>query len=210
MNGWTTSESAWLPAGAWNECESERRLKDGERVILGFDGAWRGDSTALVACSLDDGHHIEVIGHWEAPLGDPHWRTPIDEVKRTIRDACNRFQVRELTADPYRFEQSLMELAEEGLPVVEYPTNAVARMVPATTAFYESVVDGNISHDGNLALARHLSNAVLKEDQRGGRITKENRASKKRIDLAVAAVIAHHRAVAYREEVSTEAQIIVL
>lgn len=210
LNGWTNSESAWLPAGAWTNCESDRRLQDGERIILGFDGAWKGDSTALVACSLDDGSHLEVLGHWEAPIGDPHWRTPVDEVKRTIRDACQRFQVKELTADPYRFEQSLMELAEEGLPVVEYPTNSVARMVPATTVFYEATVDKKISHDGNQALARHISNAILKEDARGGRITKENRSSKRRIDLAVAAVIAHHRAVAYREEVSSEAQIFVL
>ena len=210
LNGWTTSESAWLPAGAWANWETDRRLQDGEKVILGFDGAWRGDSTALVACSLDDGHHIEVLGHWEAPIGDPHWRTPVDEVKRTIRDACQRFQVRELAADPYRFEQSLIELAEEGLPVIEYPTNSVARMVPATTGFYESVVEQEISHDGNQALSRHLANAVLKEDARGGRITKENRSSKRRIDLAVAAVIAHHRAIAYREEVSSEAQIFVL
>lgn len=210
LNGWTTSESAWLPAGSWLECESDRRLADGDRVILGFDGAWKGDSTALVACSLDDGHHLEVLGVWEAPIGDPHYRTPVDEVKRTIRDACQRFQVRELAADPYRFEQTLLELADEGLPVVEYPTNSVARMVPATTAFYEAVVDRRISHDGNLALTRHLSNAVLKEDARGGRITKENRGSKKHIDLAVASVIAHHRAVAYREEVSSEAQIFVL
>ena len=153
---------------------------------------------------------MEVLGHWEAPLGDPHWRTPVDEVKRTIKEACDRFTVKELAADPYRFEQSLMELAEDGLPVVEYPTNSVARMVPATTAFYEAAVDGKISHDGNQALARHISNAILKEDARGGRITKENRSSKRRIDLAVAAVIAHHRAVAYREEVSSEAQIFVL
>ena len=200
LNGWTSAENAWLPAGAWEGVLSEEStLQKGDEVILGFDGAWKGDSTALVACRLED-HHIEVLGHWEAPPGDPHWRTPVDEVKDTIRDAARHFSVREIAADPYRFEQSLLELAEEGLPIVEYATNAPARMVPATTAFYEAVMDGNLSHDGNPALARHMANAILKEDARGGRITKDGKMSSKKIDLAVAAVVAHHRAVAYRED----------
>ncbi|MDP7599055.1 MAG: hypothetical protein QGH55_04600 [Acidimicrobiales bacterium] len=32
---------------------SDRRLEPGERVVLGFDGAFAGDSTALVACTVD-------------------------------------------------------------------------------------------------------------------------------------------------------------
>ncbi len=210
LNGWTSAESAWLPSGAWAKCEDlTRRLEDGDEVVFGFDGAWKGDSTALVACRLED-LHLEVLGHWEAPLGDPHWRTPIEDVKARIREQARRFRLRELAADPYRFEQSLMELAEEGLPIVEYPTNAPARMVPATTAFYENVLEQKLSHTGDAALSRHMANAILKEDARGGRITKDSKMSSKKIDLAVAAVVAHHRAIAYREEEEPEARLVLL
>ena len=200
LNGWTSSESAWLPHGAWEDrVNTEDPLLPGDEVILGFDGAWKGDSTALVACRLRD-LHLSLIGLWEAPADDPHWRTPAEEVKEAIREACRTYQTREVACDPYRFEQSLMDLLEEGFPIVEYPTSSLARMVPATHDFYSGVMDGTLSHDGNPALARHLGNAVLREDNRGARITKEYRASRKHIDAAVAALIAHHRAVQFREE----------
>jgi phage terminase large subunit-like protein len=208
LNGWTSAESAWLPHGAWEAVlREDRHLMPGEPVVLGFDGAWKGDSTALVACSLVD-FHLEVLGHWEAPPGDPHWRTPIQDVKATIRDAARRYTVRELAADPYRFEESLMGLAEEGLPVVEFPTNSIARMVPATQTFYDSVRDRTLSHDGNPALARHVDNAVLKEDSRGARITKGT--ASRKIDLAVAAVLAHYRARFWREDIAPEPRLILL
>lgn len=213
LNGWTSTESAWLPHGAWDACRAGPEvepLRPGDEVVLGFDGAWKGDSTALVACRLDD-YYLSVLGHWEAPLDDPHWRTPVEDVKETIREACRTYRVREIPSDPYRFEQTLMDLADEGLPIVEFPTNAVTRMVPATQAFYEAVMDRTLLHDGDPALARHLGNAVLKEDNRGGRITKEYRSSSRHIDLAVAAVIAHHRARHFREEVTPpEPRLIVL
>jgi phage terminase large subunit-like protein len=39
--------------------------------------------------------------------------------------------------------------------------------------------------------ARHVGNAVVKNDSRGHRIVKEHKDSARRIDLAVAAVMAH-------------------
>jgi phage terminase large subunit-like protein len=210
LNGWTSTESAWFPNGAWESRSStERPLAPGDEVVLGFDGAWKGDSTALVACRLKD-YHLTVLGHWEAPPGDPHWRTPVEDVKAAVRDACRTYRVKEIPSDPFRFEQTLLDLAEEGLPIVEFPTNAVARMVPATQAFYEATLNGDLTHDGDPALARHIGNAVLKEDARGGRITKAYRSSSRHIDLAVAAVIAHHRARHYAEDVVSEPELLIL
>jgi len=195
LNGWTTSASAFLPAGSWAALEApERKLVDREEVILGFDGAWKGDSTALVAVSLED-FHLEVLGHWEAPPNDPDWRTPADVVEATVVAATKRFNVREMVADPYRFEQSLHRLQEEyGVPLLEFPTNVRARMIPATGGFYQGVMDQEFTHDGNEALARHLANAVLKDTPTGAYITKEYKSSRNHIDLAVAAIIAIERA----------------
>ena len=211
LNGWTSAESAWFPAGAFEQrTDEERKLEPNDIVVLGFDGAWRGDCSALVATRLEDMHQ-EVIGVWEAPLDDPHWRTPVDDVKKVIRDAFDTYTVKEMAADPYRFEQTLMELVDEGLPVVEFTTNSLQRMIPATQAYYDAVMDGELTHDGNATLIRHVSHAVLKADNRGARIVKENRASRRFIDLAVAAVISYHRATVWRdEEVAPEARMLVL
>ncbi len=68
-------------------------------------------------------------------------------------------------------------LAEEGYPIVEYPSTNARRMVPACAKFFDAVVDKKLRHDGDPLLARHLSNAVVKTDNLGVRIVKENRAS---------------------------------
>jgi phage terminase large subunit-like protein len=217
LNGWTTAESVWLPHGLWETLRIGAEngpdalpMAPDDEVILGFDGAWKGDSTGLVAVRLSD-LHVTVLGHWEAPALAPDWRTPVEDVKATIREACRTYRVREVAADPYRWEQALQSLQDEGLPIVEFPSNSVERMVKATQAFYDAALDRHLSHDGDAALARHISNAVLKEDSRGGRITKDRKSSKRRIDLAVAAVIAVHRAHVWREEEGpAEPQMIVL
>ena len=53
-----------------------------------------------------------------------------------------------------------------------------------------------LTHSGDSRLARHTGNAVLKEEARGARLAKERRDSPRRIDTAVAAVMAHDRAAA--------------
>ena len=47
-----------------------------------------------------------------------------------------------------------------------------------------------LTHSGDPDLARHVGNAVVKNDSRGHRIVKEHKDSTRRIDLAVAAVMA--------------------
>ena len=173
LNGWTKVENSWLGAGVFEALGSDRRLEPGERVVLGFDGAFAGDSTALVACTVDEPRHLEIIGLWEKPDDQSAmgWRTPVHEVYAEIVEAFDRFNVVELAADPWRFEQSLASLADEGYPVVEFPTGSVQRMTQATVAMYEAIVDGRLSHNGDPALVRHFSNAILREDARGSRLS---------------------------------------
>jgi phage terminase large subunit-like protein len=67
-------------------------------------------------------------------------------------------------------------------------------MTPATARFYEAVVNQQLTHSGDSRLARHIGNAVLREDARGARLSKERKDSPRRIDAAVAAVMAMDRA----------------
>jgi phage terminase large subunit-like protein len=87
----------------------------------------------------------------------------------------------------------MQALEAEGLPVVEFPQSP-ARMTPATTRLYEAIVNNAVTHSGDGRLARHVGNCVLRVDSRGSRLAKEHKHSTRRIDLAVAAVMAHARA----------------
>ena len=75
---------------------------------------------------------------------------------------------------------------------------------------YDAITAGLISHDGSPQMLRHFKNARLHEDARGARLRKQSRHSVNKIDIAVAPMIAHHRACAWREEDAYEPQILVL
>jgi len=134
-----------------------------------------------------------VIGLWEKPPEDDNWRVPRGAVKAAIRQACHKYKVREIAWDEWFWLDAGEELEEEGLPVVAYP-QTLSRMGPATQRFYEAVTTQKISHSGDPRLARHLENAQLKTDARGARLMKDARQSPRKIDLAVAAVMAVDRA----------------
>jgi phage terminase large subunit-like protein len=192
-NQWVTSSETWLPHGAWDDVKDEREIPDGARVVLGFDGSFNGDSTALVAVSVEETPHIQVVEAWERPVDDTDWQVPIIDVEAIIRAACKRWQVVEIACDPFRWARTYQVLEGEGLPIVEFPQSP-ARMTPATTRFYEAVMNKSVTQSGDVRLARHIGNAVLKADSRGTRIYKEHKHSQRRIDLAVAAVMAFDRA----------------
>lgn len=138
--------------------------------------------------------HIDVEQAWERPSdAGPDWSVPILEVEDAIRAACRKWQVREIVADPARWARTYQVLEEEGLPVVEFPQSP-ARMVPATQRFYEGVMNQTITHSGDPRLARHVGNAVTRNTSRGSMIFKETKGSPRKIDLAVASIIALDRA----------------
>lgn len=191
-------QGTWLQQRAWDECFDARPIPDGARVVLGLDGSFSGDSTALAVVELGEFPHLSVVGVWEKPPGDSEWRAPILDVEEAIRTAFLRWEVVEVTADPHRWARSLEVLAAEGLPVTEFPQSA-SRMTPATQRFTDMVNQRQMTHDGNPALSRHVSNAVLKSDARGTRIYKETKSSPRKIDLAVASIMALERAMHFEE-----------
>lgn len=193
-NQWVSTAEAWLPAGAWDACTDERPIPDGADVVLGFDGSFNNDSTALVAVQVGEVPHVDVVEAWERPITQGEdWKVPILDVEAAIREACRRWQVREIACDPFRWARTFQVLEDERLPVVEYPQSP-QRMVPATQRFYEAVLNKTLTHSGDRQLARHLENCILRVDQRGARLAKESKNSPRKIDLAVAAVMALDRA----------------
>jgi phage terminase large subunit-like protein len=148
-----------------------------------------------VAVSVSSTPWVKVLGLWEKPPGDKgnDWRVPRAEVKDTIRQACRDYRVREIAWDEFQWLDAAEELEAEGLPVVIFP-QTLSRMGPATQRFYEAVTSNRLRHSGDPRLARHLENAQLKVDSRGSRLQKDAHNSPRKIDLAVASVMALERA----------------
>jgi phage terminase large subunit-like protein len=193
LNQWTDSAAAWLPYGAWSKIEAAVPVGEGTPVVLGFDGSWTNDSTALVGCTVTERPHLFVVDCWERPATDPGgWVVPSHEVDEALYRAMGAYDVLEVACDPYYWREQLARWMADDLPILEWPTNSVARMVPACRQFYTAVVEERISHDGDPRLARHISNTTVKTDVHGARIVKQSAAQK--IDLAVAATIALDRA----------------
>jgi phage terminase large subunit-like protein len=194
LGQWVSQDDAWLPDGAWAACtDAARVVPDAADVVLAFDGSFSRDCTVLAAATIEPRPHVWLERIWEAPEGRRDWRVPVVAVEDAIRAACSRWRVLEVAADPYRWQRSLEVLDGDGVPVHEFFQTA-ARMGPATARFYQLVVDQVLTHDGGSALARHVANAILREDSRGARLSKETKDSPRRIDAAVAAVMAVHRA----------------
>lgn len=188
----------WMPMDAWDECARPGyEIPSRSEVVLGFDGSFNGDTTALVAVQIGERPHVHVVKSWENVSNDRDWRVPIEDVEDEIRRAARRWRAREVTADAYRWARSLEILQKERLPIVEFPQSP-SRMIPATTRFHEAVCNGTMTHDGSPDLRRHVSNAMLRVSSQGGHLSKDAKTSPRRIDLAVAAVMAFERASSFK------------
>lgn len=198
LGQWTATSEAWLPAGAWDSCRpaAPSLPGPGTRVVLGFDGSFSGDSTALVAATLDtEVPHIFVVGVWENP-GKPGWRVPRGEVEVAIAKAFEFYKVQAIYCDPPYWQREISEWAATygDRRVLEFPTGSPQRIAPLCTMFYSGVMERTLTHDGNPALARHLNNCVVKPTMHGDVVTKQDKDSPAKIDLAIAAILAYGHA----------------
>jgi len=206
LNNFVSAQSAWLPSGAWDEQETEFALDPEQEYVLGFDGSFSGDATVIVGCTVPKENQkptVFMVKAWEKDeqIHDRDWRVNIADVEQTIIDFCAKHpHVREIACDPYRWQRSMEALQDRGLPIVEWPSTSARRMIPACAKLYDAVVDGEMFQDGDPTLARHIDNAVVKTDNLGSRIVKDKRSSQRRIDAAVAAVLAFDRATGRIEE----------
>jgi phage terminase large subunit-like protein len=199
-NQWVSSQNTWLPAGVWDSLLEDVPIPDDVEVILGVDGSFSGDTTAIVAVSVPKTHedkpHVWLVQAWEKQPDDlDDWRVDTLEVEQTLIDFAQKHRnLREIAFDPFRWQRTMAVLQDLGLPVVEYNSTSARRMIPACQKVFDSVTEATLTHSGDPLLARHLDNCVLKIDNMGARIVKESRNSPRKIDAAVAFVIAYDRA----------------
>lgn len=182
----------------WEELvEADHVVPDGAPIVLGFDGArWR-DATALVATEIATGYQW-LVGMWEKPYNVQEWEVPDHEVEAAVEDAFERWDVWRLYADPPYWETRVAEWAGKygDQKVVEWWTNRVKAMAYAINSYNSAIMAGDLSHDGNQDLTRHIGNACRREvnirDDRGVKmytIYKEKPDSPHKIDGAMAGIL---------------------
>jgi phage terminase large subunit-like protein len=211
LNQWTQAEELWLPAGAWDACDDVLELDPRLPVAVGIDLALTHDTTAIVVAQRQ-GERIVLRAHfWANPFPPGHsehdeWELEVSDVMDELRSLRRTFpkpaarldgRTRDGPAfcyDPWGFREAANTLWHEGLAMVEVPqTNE--RLGPATREFYDAVLDRRIAHDGDPTLAAHLRNVVaVPLGDHGWRLRKITRTSARKIDGAVAAVMAVHQA----------------
>ena len=194
---WAAGEKTWLAPDAWAACaDPGYRAPDGTQVVLAFDGSYKLDSSALVAATVEERPYLWVVGLWERPeRAMAEWTIPRDEVDATVRAAMETFPVVELACDPPGWHAEIGRWRDTfGEVVLDFPTASRKRMSEACSKFWSATMGGGLGHDGDKRLARHLGNAIVKETAEGGYITKDHPASPRKIDAAIAAIVAHDRA----------------
>lgn len=203
LNQVVAASDSWLAPAEWGAvADASKTVADRDVVTLGFDGSVRDDSTALVACRVEDGH-LELLGCWEKPDGPAGdgWQVDRVEVDAAIAAAFDRFTVVGFYADPafwadaldrwtQEFGRRLRVKATQYRPI-EWWTNRPKYMVDALQRFHGAVLGRQLSHDGGTTLTRHVLNARRRVGRAGITISKDFPSSPRKIDAAMAAVLAY-------------------
>lgn len=219
LNQPTAAADAWLTPQQVDDAAKEHAgivVADGELICLGFDGSRqraRGvtDSTALVGCRISDGYTFLLPWGdgwtcWEQPEGSAglEWAIPRIEVDDAIDMAFKRYKVIGMYADPARWETyidqwtarygpRLLVRATKSAPIEWWMSGGrITAVVRATQRLHGDIVQKLIKLDpGSTPMLRHLKNARRRVSQAGIQIAKENPLSPKKIDAAVAAILAN-------------------
>lgn len=204
----THAADAWLSQPEWlARADPSQVASDDDMITLGFDGSRRRsrgvtDATAIIGCRVSDGH-VWPIHVWEQPDNVRDWWVPTGEVDAVVHDAFSAYNVVGFLGDPAadwrsyvagweaRYGRRLLVKSTRDHPIEFWMGggNAV-KTVRATEQFHSAVINGEMTHDGSSVLTRHVLNARRRSSRSGIQIAKDLPDSPRKIDAAVAAILA--------------------
>lgn len=213
----TGREDAFTTRQLWDAREDETLvLEPGEEVSMFLDCSKSDDATALMACRILDGA-LFTLGMWQKPPGKrgEQWIVPRHKVDMKVRETERRQRVIGFFADPghaledetkERFWDRLIDQwhRDFGRRFKVWPRKSGNKahsvmfdmsdyanqemFVDAVDHTASDIESGELIHDGDARLRNHMLNAIRTPTRAGLSIAKEHRMSKKKIDLAVAAI----------------------
>lgn len=164
-------------------------LVPGDQIVLGFDGSDGGDSTALMALRHSD-RTLFPLRTWSKPQGAKGWQVPRLEVRAAVAEAFERYRVARMYADPPYWQTDIDEWrATYGDTVHRWPSFSDAKMAEASARFDALVRAGEVRHNGDAELRRHIASARRQRCRQGWRPAKKDT---RKIDVLLAALAAIH------------------
>jgi hypothetical protein len=214
LNAETSSSDSWIEAREWDACKApEKGLQPRDVVTLGFDGSLVEDATCLVACRVSDGH-LELLHVQEKPDNLPvhvEWRVDEDAVDAAVAAAFKQFRVVGFFADPAGWQshlnkwhaqwaKQLKAKVTNGRPLEFWMSRGTA-VVQALDQFHLAVKGQQVSYTpaedrldekraNAVILRRHILNCYRKPTRVGLQVRKEYPKSPRKIDAAMAAMLA--------------------
>lgn len=213
LNQVVAAEDAWVTGDEWDACGDADELEAGTELVLFFDGSKSGDATGLVGCRVSDGA-VFVLGLWERPREAEDWQVPRDQVDGVVDHVFAQYKPVGFFADPGSGEDDHGQRYWDGyidgwgerygdrLTVKAVKTGDRAHAVlwdmrtsrntesftSAAERTLTDIVQGELAHDGDPNMRRHVLNARRRPNRWGVSIGKEHRSSLRKVDLAVCMV----------------------
>lgn len=227
LNQIVAAADSWLAPAEWQKNRRDdlaplrhgtpgSKHSKGDLVTLGFDGALTDDSTALVACRIDDGAAF-LLAIWEKPEGPKGqgWEVPKDQVRDAVAHAFATLDVAAFFADVAYWETDVDAWRDEHaerLLVKATARHAVGydmranqmETVRGVETLHRAIVDGDQpwgAHDlmagpgagtvqANDVLTRHVLNARRRPNRWGVSFGKETRESPLKVDALASLILA--------------------
>lgn len=170
------------------------RVKAGEKIVLGFDGSIRWDSTGFVATHARSGFQW-VPAVWERPENVEDWEVPRDEVDSVLEELFATYEVLLVYMDPSKWESEAARWAGRygSKVIVAWPTTLYRKMAVALKAYATAIEAGEVKNNGDPVFTRHIGaaqrNVLTFLDDDGSPlwlIQKDRPGSPNKIDLAMA------------------------
>lgn len=213
-----------VDAKKWGELADPRDVPAGTRIGVGFDGSISHDSTALVGCTADG--YLFMIHNWAQPR-DPvtnalvkGWTVPRVDVGEKVDETFATYDVGRMFGDPPKWATELEQwantyrlegkTAEERERVLAFDTNQWSKFSKAVDRFLTAVRTGVLTHDddddlNSSVLAATLERVKSRHDEGDDRtlyvFVKPDDGRK--IDAAIAAVLAYEAAMTMPEREAT-------
>jgi hypothetical protein len=214
----TAAEDAWTEPLEFDPLRDTTKVVEaGEEVVMFLDCSKSDDATALVGCRLIDGH-IFTIAMWQRPPGKrgDGWLAPREEVDAKVVATFEKYRVVAFFGDPshvrddetmdrywdplfdewhlrYRHKLRVWASGKKGgtghSVMFDMSARDNARTFASAVGFaLEEIKSAAFTWDGDARLRKHVLAARRYPVQGYVSISKDNRESRNKIDLAICMV----------------------
>ncbi|TVS18953.1 MAG: terminase large subunit [Gammaproteobacteria bacterium] len=224
LNVWVTAAAPYFNLESWNRGRSDGTPAEwlGHPVWVGVDLASKRDLCSVVSVAKrevdGEDHYWAWATHYlpedrlEAPerahyrgwqaegwlTATPGVITDYDAIEEDVLALGEGHRIVGLGFDPYNATQLATHWLNEGIPCVEVPQNV--RNLSEPMKWLEALIEaGRFHHYGDPVLTWALGNVTAQEDRNGNVYPRKEREERK-IDPAVALIIAMSRAIGESEQ----------